>query len=67
MKRPNNYQFGGQNDISASQYTVYVCQSFPPKKQTSSDFMAAVTIHSDFRGYDEEICHCFHLFSFYLP
>ena len=67
MKRPNIYQFVGQNDISSSQYTVYVCQSFPTKKQTSSDFMAAVTIHSGFIRYDEEICHCFHLFSFYLP
>ena len=22
--------------------------------------MAAVTIHSDFRAQEEEICHCFH-------
>ena len=29
--------------------------------------MAAVTIHSDFRAQEEEICHCFHLFPFYLP
>ena len=27
----------------------------------SSDFMAAVTIHSDFRAQEQEICHCFHL------
>jgi len=33
----------------------------------SSDFMAAVTIHSNFRGQEEEICHYFHLFPFYLP
>ena len=32
----------------------------------SSDFMAAVTIHSDFRAQEQEICH-FHLFPFYLP
>jgi len=50
MKRPNIYQFVGKNDVSASQHTVYVCHSFPAKKQTSSDFMAAVTIHSGFRG-----------------
>ena len=25
--------------------------------------MAAVTIHSDFRAQEEEICHCFHIFS----
>ena len=30
---------------------------FPAKKQTSSDFMADVTIHSDFRAQEEEICH----------
>ena len=66
MKRPNIYQFVVQKGISASQYTVYVCQRFPTKKQISSDFMAAVIIHTGFRGYDEEICHCFHLF-FYLP
>ena len=29
--------------------------------------MAAVTIHSDFRAQEEEICHYFHLFPFYLP
>ena len=28
--------------------------------------MATVTIHSDFRVQEEEICHCFHLFPFYL-
>ena len=39
MKRPNIYQFVGQNDVSASQYTVYVSHSYPAKKQTSSDFM----------------------------
>ena len=40
--------------------------SVPAKKQTSSDFMAAVTIYSDFEDQEEEICHYFHLFSFYL-
>ena len=29
--------------------------------------MAAVTVHSDFRAQEEEICHCFHLFPFFLP
>ena len=41
MKRPNIYQFVGQNDVSASQHTVYVSHSFPVKRQKSSDFMAA--------------------------
>ena len=30
-------------------------------------FMAAVTIQSDFRPQEEEICYCFLLFHFYLP
>ena len=30
-------------------------------------FMTAVTIHSDFRAHENEICHCFHFFPFYLP
>ena len=29
--------------------------------------MATVTIHSDFGAQEEEICHYFHLFPFYLP
>ena len=33
----------------------------------SSDFRAAVTIHSDFRAQQEEICDYFHLFPFFLP
>ena len=41
MKRQNIYQSVGQNDVSASQHTVYFSHSFPAKKQTSCDFMAA--------------------------
>ena len=29
--------------------------------------MATVTICSDFGAQEKEICHCFHLFPFYLP
>ena len=42
------------------QHRVQVCHCFPAKKQSSSDFMAAVTIHSDFRAQEKQICHCFH-------
>ena len=63
MKRTNIYQFVGKN-VSASQHTVYVSHNFPTKKQIPSDLMAAVTIHSDFEAYKEEICHYFHLFPF---
>ena len=29
--------------------------------------MAAVTICSDFKAQEEEICHCFYLIPIYLP
>ena len=35
--------------------TVLVCHSFPAKKHSSTDFIAAVTICSDFRAQEEEI------------
>ena len=31
------------------------------KEQVPSNFMAAVTIRSDFKAQEEEICHCFQL------
>ena len=34
--------------------------SFPAKKQWSSDFMTAVTVHNDFRAQEEEICHYYY-------
>ena len=37
------------------------------KKQSFSNLLAEVTIRSDFRAQEEEICHCFHLSPFYLP
>ena len=36
-----------QSNVSAFQYTVEVCRRFPAKKQSSSDFMAAVTVFRD--------------------
>ena len=35
--------------------------------QMSFNFMAAVTIHSDFEAQENKICHCFYFFPFYLP
>ena len=32
-----------------------------------SNFMAAVTVCSDFEAQENQICHCFHCFSIYLP
>ena len=51
---------GQQSNVSAFQHTV--CHHLPSKKQSSSDFMAATTICSDFRAQDEEICHYVHIF-----
>ena len=48
-----------QSNVCASRLTVELCHCFPPRKQSSSDFLA--TVHSDFRTQEEEICHCFHL------
>ena len=36
--------------------------SFPTETQLSCNFMVALTICSDFRAQEEEICLCFHLF-----
>ena len=49
--------------IPAFQHTVQVCHRFPAKKQTSSDFIALVTVHTDLWSQEEEFCHYFHLFS----
>ena len=49
-------------DWSDWTHTHAVCYSFPAKKQSSSNFMAKVSIHCDFRAQEEEICHCLHLF-----
>ena len=38
-----------------------------PKEQVSLNFMAAVTIHSDFGAQENKICCCFHFSPFYLP
>ena len=31
------------------------------------NFMAAVTIHSDFGAQENKVCHCFHCFPIYMP
>ena len=40
---------------------------FPSKEQASFNFMAAVTVCSDFEAQENEICHYFHFCSIYLP
>ena len=44
-------------------YTVWVCHSFPSKEQASLNFIAVVTICSDFFSAQEnKVCHCLQLF-----
>ena len=38
--------------------------NFPSKEQASFNFMAAVTIHSDFGAHENKICHSFHVFPY---
>ena len=38
---------------------------FFSKEQVSFNFMAAVTVCSDFRAQEKKICHCFQFFLFY--
>ena len=51
-----------QTDVSAFEYPVEVCHSFPSKEQVSFNFIATVTVHSDFGAQENKICHCFHFF-----
>ena len=44
-----------QSDVLAFSYSVWVCHSLPSKKEVSSNFMAAVTIHSDFGAQEKKI------------
>ena len=39
--------------------------TFLPKQQVSFNFMAAVTICSDFGAQGNKVCHCFHCFPIY--
>ena len=41
--------------------------NFSSKEQVSFNFMAAVTICSDFGAKENKVCHCFHCFPIYLP
>ena len=43
------------------------CHSFSSKEQESFNFMAAVTIYSDFGAPQNKVSHCFHCFAIYVP
>ena len=49
-----------QSDVSAFEYAVKVCQSFPSKKQVSFNFVTAVSIISDFGAQGSKFYHCSH-------
>ena len=55
-----------QSNVSVFQYAVWVGHSFSSKEQVSFNFMAAVTLCSDFGAQENKVCHCFHFFPFYL-
>ena len=40
--------------------------AFLPRRKHSFNFMAAVTICSDFGAQENKVCHCFHCFPIYL-
>ena len=43
-------EFCQQGDVSALQYAVYICHSFPSKELASLNFLTKVNIHSDFEA-----------------
>ena len=55
------------SNISAFQYAVWVGHSFSSKEQVSFNFMAAVTICSDFGARKNKVSHYFHCLPIYLP
>ena len=42
-------------------------KAFSSKEQASFNFMAAVTICSEFGAHKNKVCHCFHCLPIYLP
>ena len=48
-------------------FNLLLVYSFSSKEQVSFNFMAAVTICSDFGVQENKVCHCLHCFPIYLP
>ena len=55
-----------QSDASTFQYAVKFCDSFSSKEPVSFNFVAAVTVHSNFGAQENEVCHFFHFYLIYL-
>ena len=53
--------------IFVSKVMSLLFNSFSSKEQASFNFVAAVTVPSDFGAQENKICHCFHFCPFYLP
>ena len=49
----------------AFEYTIQVGHNFSSKEQVSFNFMAAITICSDFGAPPNKVFHCFHCFPIY--
>ena len=62
------WTFGGKvmsllfNMLSSHWSVAFFGHCFSSKEQTSFNFMAAVTICSDFGAQENKVCHCFHCF-----
>ena len=52
---------------TAFQHAIWVGHNFPSKEQASFNFMAAVTICSDFGAPKNKVWHCFHCFLHLFP
>ena len=53
-------------DCKELDMTEWLTLSLPSKEQVSSNFLAVVTVCSDFGAQENKICHCFHFFPLYL-
>ena len=53
--------------MSAFKYAIQVGHNCPSKEQASFNFMAAITICSDFGAQKNKVWHCFHCFPIYFP
>ena len=55
-----------QRFVSSGQSTGASAIVLTTKEQTSFNFMAAVTVCSDFGAQESKVCHCFHCFPIYF-
>ena len=54
-----------QSNVSAFEYAIQVGHNFSSKEQASFNFMAAVTICSDFGAQKNKASRCFHCFPYF--